>query len=891
MPDTPFEYPRQWESDVVLSDGSTVHVRPIRPTDRDLVAAFHGRQSAESIYLRFFTPRPTLTESDLDRFTNVDYRNRMAFVALLGDDLVGVARYDRWSGRDDAEVAFMVDDELHGRGIATVLLEFLAEAARQVGLRRFSAQVLPSNRKMLSVFKQAGFEVTSEFGDGVVEVMLVIESSPEATAAIEERGHVAEARSVARLLAPHSVAVIGAGREPGGVGHEVVRNLVAAGFRGPVYPVNPSADQVAGLPAFASILDVGDPVDQAVIAVPAPMVSEAVVACARARVQSLIIVSSGFRESGAEGAAAERALVALARRYGMRVVGPNCLGVINTDPGVRLHASSTPATPFEGPIGLLCQSGALGTAILEHAGSLGLGVSAFVEAGNKADVSANDLLQYWEDDERTAVVLLHLESFGNPRRFSRIVRRVARVKPVVAVKSGSVIPAWADRDRLRGATVDALLGQMGVIRVDAIEAMFDVARVLLQQPLPAGRRVAIVANAGGPAMLAADACRGAGLELARLGRATVEALAAAMPPSGVAQNPVDLTHHAGPAAYDAALGLVAADPEVDSVLVLYAPPLTDRTDQVVASIAAAAASGHKPVVATILGVGAVDLRVDGDRAVPGFAFPERAARALAAASLYGAWRAEAPGEAPVLDGIDEEEAQVLVGDLLGRHPDGTTLELEQTEALLGTYGLPAVPRRLVGSAAEAARAARSIGYPVTLKATGLDHPGKTEAAGVALDLHRADEVRRAHRRMTEALGDAMQPALVQAMVAPGVDLAIGIHQHPSVGGVLVVGPGGADSDTSREVALRVLPLTDLDVERLLESEPVRGWLARSRGPVDRSALADVLSRLARLADDLPEVAELRANPLIVSDQGAAITDVFVRLAPWRRDDTPDLRRL
>lgn len=876
----PDVYPARWASDVVLADGSTAHIRPIRPDDRELLRTFHGRQSAESIYLRYFTPRPTLSDSDLERFTTIDYVERMAFVALSGDEIIGVARYDRWSERDDAEVAFMVDDERHGQGIATVMLEFLAEAARQAGFRRFSAQVLPSNRKMLSVFRQAGFETTSEFADGVIEVMLNIEPSAEASAAIEERGHLAEARSVGRLLAPESVAVIGAGRRPGGLGHQVVVNLLAAGFTGPIYPVNPSADEVAGLPAYATLHDLPDVVDQVVVAVPSAVVPSAVIDAARVRAQSLVVVSSGFSESGPDGAAAERELVSLARRYGMRVVGPNCLGIINTDPAIHLHASHTPVMPSAGPVGLLSQSGALGTAILEHAESVGLGISTFVEAGNKADVSANDLLQYWEDDDRTELVLLHLESFGNARRFSRIARRVARRKPVIAVRSGAVMPAWVDRPWLQGATVDALLGQMGVIRVDAIDAMFDVARLLAHQEAPRGRRVAIVTNAGGPARLAADACVGAGLTLATVTSSM-----------GEAGNPVDLLHHAGPVEYGTALDRLLADEAVDSVLVIYAPPVTDHTAAVVAAITAAAAAATKPVVATVLGIGAVDLPTSTTGAVPSFTFPERAARALGAASGYGEWLAEPAGQAPSVDDVDEDAAQTLVGDLLARHPDGLDVSVADADALLAAYGVSVAPRGLVSTASEAARAARSFGYPVALKATGLDHLGKTEAAGVALDLHRSDDVRRAFRRMKESLGDAMVPAMVQQMVAPGVDLAVGVHQHPSVGGVIALGPGGAAATIAGAAVLRVLPLTDLDIERLIERSPVCDWLDGADPPVDRDALADLLARLARLADDLPEVAELRANPVIVSAGGTVIADVEVRLAPWRRPESIELRRL
>ena len=854
-------YPDHWESDVVLADGGTLHVRPIRPDDADRMVAFHGRQSSESIYFRFFSPHPTLSTKELERLTVVDYQDRMCFVGLLDDELVGVALYDRWAGRDEAEVAVMVDDAEQGRGIATVLLEYLAAAGRDAGFLRFTAQVLPSNRKMLSVFKQAGFDTTSQFADGVIEVALGIEPTPEARAAIEERAHRAEARSVARVLAPRAVAVIGAGRDPG-VGRAIVENLLAAGYHGDVHPVNRAGSEVAGRPGFASVLEIPDAVDQAVIAVPAAAVPDAVIECARARVQSLVIVSAGFSERGPEGAAAEREVIGLARRYGMRVVGPNSLGVVNTDPDVRLHASLTPVHPESGPVGLACQSGALGTAILEHAATVGLGVSTFVEAGNKADVSANDLLQYWEDDERTDVVLLHLESFGNPRRFSRIARRVARSKPIVAVKGGDVIPGSGD------VTLDALLRQMGVIRVDSIETLFDVARVLVHQPLARGRRVGIVTNAAGPALLAADACQGAGLELA--------------------EAPLDLGHAAGPADYARALATLAGDDEVDAVLAVYAPAIADAADEVAAAIVAG--QREKPVVATMVGIGAGELGAGDERRVPSFTFPERAARALGATASYGLWRAEPAGEEPDLE-VDEEAAHNLVGGILARHPDGTWLGLDDANALLAAYGLTPAGRRLADTAEEAVAAARAVGYPVTLKATGLGRLGKSEAGGIALDLHGAAEVRRAYERMVHALGDVMRPALVQTMVTPGVDLAIDVTQHASVGAILRVGVGGAVSASLPPVAVRVVPLTDLDALRLVEEESVAHLLDAVPGSVDRQALIDAVLRLSHLADDLPEVAELRANPVIVSGDGVALTDVEVRVAPPRREDRPDLRRL
>ncbi len=515
-------YPDAWEGDVLLADGGTLHVRPIIPEDAERIEAFHNRQSAESIYYRYFSPRPQLSARDIANLTQVDYVDRMAFVGLLGDDLVGVARYDRYPMSSVAEVAFFTDGAHQGRGLATVLLEYLAAAAREVGLTGFTAQVLPQNRKMLSVFKQAGFEASSRFTDGVIEVELSIEPTPEALAVIEERARSAFAQSVRRLLAPRSVAVVGASRQPGSIGYDVFKRLLDGGFQGPVYPVNANASYVASVRSYPSILDVPDDIDLAVVCVAADHVAAVVDDCALKRVHGLVVISAGFSESGEAGALLEQGVVERAHRHGMRLVGPNSMGVVNTAPDVSLDATFVGVRPLPGRIGVSSQSGTLGAAIIGHARRLGIGISTFVSVGNKPDVSGNDLLQYWEQDDDTDVVLLHLESFGNPRNFARITRRLTRTKPVVAVKSGRAVSLdQFDPDGWPAETsLDALLAQTGVIRVDTLEQLFDVARLLVDQPVPAGRRVAVVSNSWGPSVLAADACIGAGLVLAEYEPAT-----------------------------------------------------------------------------------------------------------------------------------------------------------------------------------------------------------------------------------------------------------------------------------------------------------------------------------------------------------------------------------
>ncbi len=899
----------RWEGDVVLSDGGTMHVRPIRPDDADRLVRFHERQSPESIYFRFFSPRPRLSVGEIVRFTTVDHLDRMAFVGLVADELVGVARYDRFRATSDAEVAFFVDDEHHGRGIATVLLEYLAVAATEAGISRFTASVLPQNQRMLGVFRQAGFEVASRFGDGVVEVQLAIEPTPAASAAIEERAKSAEARSVGRLLHPRSIAVIGASRRPGTIGHAVFEQLLGHGFRGPLFPVNPLADHVAGVQAWPTVLDIPAEIDLAVIAVPLAEVRHVIEECAAKRVLGLVVITSGFSEAGAEGAARERALVSLARGHGMRLIGPNCLGMINTDPEVAMHATFADVETHRGRLAITAQSGTIGAAIVDYAGRAGLGISSFVAVGNKADVSGNDLLRYWEDDEATDVVLLYLESFGNPRRFSRIARRVSRRKPIVAVKVGhpdrpATAGGAADRDGPPArwvdpenwppdATADALLAQTGIIRVDTLTEMVHTADVLLHQPRPAGRRVAILSNSWGPGRLAADACIGASLELAVISEATRARLAALVEPDqeGAADHRVDLPIGCPPQAVAEALRTLTGDPAVDAVMVLHAAPVAVEGVEVARAVLdVAEVDTGRTIVACFLGNRDPSLLRREGIVIPEFPFPEEAAMALARAASYSAWRASPAGELVTFGDADPDAAARLVAASLQGQPDGCWLDpLEATE-LLATFAIPGIPSELADDADEAAEAARRISYPVALKATGLARLAKTESGGVALDVHGDAEVREAYRRMSQRLGPAMHPALVQAMAEPGVECLVGLHRHPVLGDIMTLGAGGATAERLEQVALRILPLTDTDAGRLIDSSRI-GPLLDDAGAGTRSSLEDLLLRLGGLADAVPEVAQVRLNPVFVRPDGAAITDARIRLEPWLPDRQPAVRRL
>jgi acyl-CoA synthetase (NDP forming)/GNAT superfamily N-acetyltransferase len=904
-PEQPAGYPSRWEFDAVLTDGGIVHVRPIRPSDAPQVEAFHGRQSRETIYFRYFSPLPRLSARDLERIVHVDYVTRMALVAVLGDDIVGMASYDMWGDRNEAEVAFIVDDEHQGRGLATVLLEYLAVAARENGLDGLTATVLPTNRRMLGVFHDAGFQVSSVFDEGVIEVRLGIEPTEQGRELIERRERRSEAASVGRLLRPGSIAVIGAGRERGGIGHEVFRNLVAGGFDGPVYPVNPAGGHVASVRAYTSVLEIPDRVDLAIVAVPAAGVLEVVEECGRKRVGGLVVFSAGF-DRLPEGT--EERIVERAHATGMRVIGPESMGVINTAPGVSMVANFADVAVTEGNVGFLTQSGTLGLAALDHAHRLGVGFSTFVDVGSKIDVSGNDLLQYWADDERTGVIALHLQSFGNPRKFTRIVRELARAKPVVAVKAGmtrqpspagatSLGAAWSIGD-VTDAAIGAMLAQSGVVRVETPNELFDVVRVLATQPVPHGRRVAIVSNARGASVVAVDACMGSGLETPEPSEATVAALTGQVPAGAHLSNPLELTWEAGPEAYRAAVAAALADDAFDAVFVLYAAPVQPRPAAVAEAVGEARLGATKPVVATFLGSEPGD-QVDGARpGVPFFRFPSEGARTLGRLADYGEWLARPLGSLPTPDelGLDVAAVRDRVDAILADHPEGHSLEHAEASDLLGLVGLPACPTRLVRGVDEAAEAAAAIGYPVVLKASGVGRYHHGEIGGVALDLHEEATLRAAFGRMVAMLGPAMEPALVQKAAPAGSDVLVAGHQHAAFGGVVSLGLGGAVAAVNADLPARVLPLSDVDAEELVAASPVGGLLAGEGGDgyADRAAtreLVDFLVRFAAVLEHVPELAVVVGNPVIVGPQGTSLTDAWVRIAPYRLPSAPEVRRL
>ena len=867
-------YPRHWEADVVVGDGGTVRLRPIRPEDAGALVAFHKGLSERTRYLRYFSVYPTMSARDLERFVNVDYITRMAFVALLNSEIIGVGRYE--AQPDDstrAEVAFVVADAHQGRGIGSVLLEHLAAAARERNVTTFTAEVLAENGRMVRVFLDAGYQASKSYDYGVVHLEFAIDEMATPEAVAREREQHAEARSIARLLAPRSVAVIGASRDRTKIGNAVLRNLIRGGFAGGVLPVHPSADAVEGLPAYRNVLDVDGTVELAVVAVPADAVGDVVAQCAVKGVHALVVVSGGFADRADDpvaGLAAQRQLLGAARDHGMRVVGPNCLGVVNNDPNVRMNASLAPLVPRPGRVGLFSQSGALGVAGLGEAARRGLGLSTFVSAGNRADVSGNDLLQYWEGDPGTDVICLYLESFGNPRKFARLARRTGRSKPIVAVKSGrgrTVVGLTASSNDLPETSVAALFEAAGVIRVATLDEMFDVALVLAAQPLPAGYRLAVVGNSSALAVLVTEAAAGEGLTLTQS---------------------VDTGVNAAPAEFGAAVQSALASEDVDAVVVVFVPPLpATSADEFATVVREAAAESGKPVISTFLGLDAAPeaLRpVAGDQSgrgsVPSYPSPERAVRALGRVARHARWRRRDSGVVPELDGVVAEPARRLVEHVVATSDGGGRwLYPYEVDTVLEAFGLALVPSRGVHGSWEARAAAATLGWPVALR------------HGDAVRLHLHDD---------HALVDAWDElglrddgdALVQAMAPRGVDTVFGIQHDRAFGAVVSFGIGGLASELLGDRAFAVVPPTTVDAAELIRAPRAAPLLDGYRGAavVDTAALEDVALRLGRLAEDLPEVVELRLAPVVAAASGTYPLSCEIRLArPEARVDGP--RRL
>jgi acyl-CoA synthetase (NDP forming)/GNAT superfamily N-acetyltransferase len=852
----------------LLADGSTVEIRAAGPQDAEAVREMHAAMSPDNMYLRFFSLSPQAAQTEARRVSREPGPDHAALLAWLGKRLVGVASYEQTEKPGVAEVAFAVPDDMHRRGIATLLLEHLVSLARRRGLRAFTAEALAENAAMLAVFADAGLPVRREFADGVFELTFPLpgiradQTLDGYLESVESRESRADVASLSHLLRPASVAVVGASREPGSVGRAILHNIVSSGFGGGVHAVNPRAQTVEGVRCVASVGDLPESVDLAVIAVPPAAVPVAAAECGRRGVRCLIVITVGLGAHGAD-------LLAICRRHGMRLVGPNCFGVIA--PTIGLNATFAARRPAPGVAGVVVQSGGLGVALLDQLSRLGIGVSSFVSVGDKYDVSSNDLLTWWAQDGVTRLAVLYVESFGSPRKFARTARRVGSRMPVLTVVGGrSAAGQRAAASHTAAAatprlTQEALFGQAGVIVTTSLGELVEASALLACQPLPAGNRIAIVSNAGGVGVLAADACGDNGLRVARVSEATARRLRRLLPAGAAVSGPVDTTATVGDETFRTCLEAVAADEGVDAVLAVAVPTaiadlraavitasvgkpvavvLVDQAESVRLLASSDGSAADRETAATGDGSAADrETAATGDagpagrkvavNGLPAYAYPEGAARALGHAARYRAWLDRQHGTVPELPGLRAADARALIAGFLAREPAGGWLAPAQAADLLSCYGVPLAPQAAA--------------------------PPSSPAGPVASD---------------------------------GVEVLIGVRQEPVFGPVVVFGLGGAASGVLGDQAARLTPLTDTDADELIRGTDAAPLLSGAGGSpaADTGALADALLRVSRLADDLPEVAELELNPVIARPDGVRAAGVRVRVGPAESRD-PFLRRL
>ncbi len=924
----------------LLADGTTITIRPAGPGDYEAVKQFHEAMSPDNLYLRFFSMSRLAAEQEGRRVCRgEDGSAHGALLGFLGDDLVGVASFepDADGEGEKAEVAFAVADRMHRRGVATLLLEHLVSLARESGVRIFTASALPENTAMLRVFSDAGLSVTRRLDDGVVELSMPIPGSTglsepsaylDAVAGREQRAEVA---SLEPLLAPRSVAVIGVGHRPGSIGRFILRNIRDAGFAGTLYAVNPHGGDIEGVPAAATLAALPEAPDLAVVTVPAAAVLDVAQECGKRGVRLMVVITSGLTLAQSAG------LLDACRHWGMRLVGPNCFGVAVPDLG--LDATFAVQHPAAGSAGLVVQSGGVGVALLEHFSRLGIGISSFASIGDKLDVSGNDMLQWWAEDGTTRLAVLYLESFGNPRKFARTAARVSATMPVLTVHAGRSVPgqrAAASHTAAAAApmiTRQALFEQAGIIATTSFGELLEAAVLLASQPVPAGSRVGIVSNAGGAGVLAADACVEAGLAVATPSHTAQAHLAGILPPGAAVGGPVDTTAAVSAGAFSAALSTVAFDIGVDAVIALIVPtaasallpalsaarlpvPLAavilDQPDAVqLLPIAGDDADGEDT---TTQGTGTQDTGTQGTGTqdtgtqdtgtqdtgrkgassvgVPAYAYPESAAKALARAARYGSWRSRPADSVPEIEGIKTDEARAMIATFLDQVPGGGWLLADEADQLLRCYQLPMVTYRLAVTADEAAAAAADVGGPVALKAEvpGLIH--KSDAGAVLLGLDGPEAAREGFDSLAARFAGNFSGVLVEPMITGGTEVIIGVVQEPVFGPLVVFGLGGVATEVLGDHAARLAPLTTADADDLIHSIHAAPLLLGHRGqpPADVAALRDALLRISRLADDLPQVAELDLNPVIARPDGVTAVDARVRVTSHGQTD-PFLRQL
>ncbi|MDY6833205.1 MAG: GNAT family N-acetyltransferase [Chloroflexota bacterium] len=890
----------RFESRVILKDGSTLDLRAIRHDDEQKMVAFLYRLTHSSSYFRFHHALAQVSKEDAKRLCSVDYQDSFAIVGTSGqppqERIIAVAHYHRLPKRDTAEVTFLVEDKHQGKGIGSHLLQQLTIQARKRGIRFFEGEVLAENQRMMKTLQGSGLTIATDPEYGISRQRVDIAPTAAAEEKSEERDRIATVASLQAFLNPRSIAVVGASRRQGSIGNKLFRNILLQGFTGTLYPVNPNASAVSSVRTYSSIFDIPGEIDLAVIVVPAEGVLQTVEACGRHGVRGVIVISAGFGETGAQGERTQEQLLYTARNYGMRLLGPNCMGVINTNPEINMNATFSSITPPAGNIALCSQSGALGLAILEYTQNLNIGLSNFISIGNRADISSNDLLQYWEVDPATKVILLYLESFGNPREFARIAPRVTRIKPVVAVKSGRTPAGSKAAASHTGALAttdvapDALFRQAGIVRVNTLEELFDVANLLSHQPVPSGNRVAILTNGGGPGIMTADACATRGLEVATLSAETIDNLRNLLPRGAGLANPIDMTAEANPEHYEQALKLLARDDNIDSTIVIFIPPILTTSQAVANSIRKVAPHFRergKVLLASLMGSYGITVGNTQEGYVPSYSFPEASAGALAKACEYGNWIRKPKGIVPLLQNTNKLKASQIVKSALSNSPQGQYwLDALSVIKLLECYGIQVVESKTASTAKEAALVADQLEYPVCVKLLSDTITHKTEVGGVILNLRTPRQVEKAFSQTRQRLAamskeDEMQGVLIQKMIPDGVEVIVGVTQDPLFGPLTMFGMGGTYAELFKDVSFRIHPLTDVDVREMIQSvktyQLLEGWRGSKRADIE--SIEDLLLRVSQMVEDIPQITELDLNPVKVleDNNGYQVVDARILL--------------
>lgn len=875
---------------VALKDGSSLHLRPIQMSDEERLLSLFSRMSRQSIYMRFHHVLTHMSREEARRFCTVDFVDTFALVGTLGEGeeerIIAVGRYARQPGANRAQIAFEVEDKYQGLGIGTHLLDQLAYTARDKGITTFEAEVLAENKDMMNVLINSGFNMQRQYQGTTYVGILDLAPTEVVEQKSSEREKFTSIASLRAFLNPRSVAVIGASRRPNTIGNFVFRNLIQQDFKGVVYPVNPNAEVIAAVKAYPSILDIPGDIDLAIISIPAAGVQQVVEECAHKGVRGVVVLTSGFSDIGPDGVERQNKLVNTTRSYGMRMLGPNCMGMINTNPGINLNATFSAVVPPPGNIAFATQSGVLGSAILMFATNLNIGLSTFVSIGNRADVSSNELLQYWEDDPDTDVVLLYLESFGNPRKFTRIARSITAKKPVVAVTSNRtplqlrVSTSQTGAMATDQAATEALFKQAGILRADTLEDLFDTGSLLANQPLPKGNRVAIISNAGGPALLTADACKARGLEIPTLSPATTTQLKALLSPRANTINPIDMSPEFTIHQYRDSLKLLLDDENVDIVVVIFLPPILKLSEEfaaIIREVAPLFRERGKPLVTSFLGLrGArIELGSDDRRFVPSFAFPESTAGALSRALEFSQRLKKPTGRVPEFSDIDKEKAEGIIRFALEKSgQDRVWLDAESILGLLNCYGIKFVTLKLAKTPAEAAAAAEEVCFPVAVKILSSTISQKTDVEGVILDCRSRGEVEKAFVRIGDNLQrigkpEDMQGVIIQKMVQGGIEVIVGVTQHPAFGPLIMFGLGGVYAELFKDVTFNIHPLTDLDAHDMVRAvkayQLLEGWRGSRRA--DIPSIEDLLLRISALVENHPQVLEMDLNPVKVLSDG------------------------